>query len=97
MGDLGNVLRPSDTFNIVVFADGSTRFHERPCPPRLPISRVHCSSSAGGTAVAERGFGGARAVAIDRQAGVSRSIVLVDRWLHRSGIGGVRLRPGSAG
>ena len=32
MGDLGNVLRPSDTFNIVVFADGSDTFSRASVP-----------------------------------------------------------------
>ena len=31
MSDLANVLRPSDTFNIVVFADGSETFSPRVC------------------------------------------------------------------
>ena len=37
MGDLANVLRPSDTFNIVVFADGSETFS----PVSVPATRAN--------------------------------------------------------
>ena len=36
MGDLVNVLRPSDTFNIVVFADGSDTFSPASVPATRP-------------------------------------------------------------
>jgi Ca-activated chloride channel homolog len=79
MGDLANVLKPSDTFNIVVFADGSDTF-SRASVPATPSNLTRAlqfigrRSGGGGTrllAALER------AVAIERQAGVSRSIVLV--------------------
>src|SRR5258705_10539358 len=36
MGDLVNVLRPSDTFNVVVFADGSEQFSPASVPATRP-------------------------------------------------------------
>jgi hypothetical protein len=78
MGDLLNVLRPSDTFNIVVFADGFETFS----PVSVPATRPNLTRALrflgrkdgrGGTrlqAALER------AVAIPRQPSVSRSIVL---------------------
>jgi Ca-activated chloride channel family protein len=79
MGDLALMLRPSDTFNVVVFADGSQTF----APASVP-------ASAGNLARARQfigrkdGGGGTEllaalktAMAIPRQPGVSRSIVLL--------------------
>ena len=79
MGDLANVLRPSDTFNIVVFADGSDTFSPASVPATRPnltraLQFIGRKNGGGGTrllAALER------AVAIPRQPGVSRSIVLV--------------------
>ena len=79
MGDLVNVLRPSDTFNIVVFADGSDRF----APASVPATRPNLARAL--QFLNERNGGGGtrllaaleQAVAIRRQPSVSRSIVLV--------------------
>ena len=95
MGDLVNVLRPSDTFNIVVFADGSDTFS----PASVPATRANLARAL--QFIGEKnGGGGTRLLAalatgggLPRQPGVSRSIVLRDRRLHRRGIGRVRLRP----
>ena len=79
MGDLVNVLRPSDTFNIIVFADGSEAFS----PVSVSATRSNLTRAlrfigrkegSGGTrllAALEKG------VAIPRQPIVSRSIVLL--------------------
>ena len=79
MGDLANVLRPSDAFNIVVFADGSDTF-SRASVPATPANLTRGLQFIG----RRHGGGGTRllaalerAVAIERQPGVSRSIVLV--------------------
>jgi Ca-activated chloride channel homolog len=79
MGDLANVLRPSDTFNIVVFADGSDTF-SRASVPATPANLTRALQF-----ISRRNGGGGtrllaalqRAVAIERQPGVSRSVVLV--------------------
>jgi len=79
MRDLANVLRPTDTFNIVLFADGSDTFSGASVPATpanldRALQFVGRRNGGGGTrllAALER------AVAIDRQPGVSRSIVLV--------------------
>jgi Ca-activated chloride channel family protein len=79
MGDLVNVLRPSDTFNIVVFADGSDTF----APASVPATRPNLSRAL--QFIGQKNGGGGtrllaaleRAVAIRRQPSVSRSIVLV--------------------
>ena len=79
MGDLVNVLRPSDTFNIVVFADGSDTFS----PASVPATRPNLTRAL--QFLNERNGGGGtrllaaleQAVAIRRQPSVSRSIVLV--------------------
>ena len=79
MGDLVNVLRPSDSFNIVVFADGFETFSQ----VSVPATR---SNLARGLQFLGRKDGGGgtrlqaaleRAVAIPRQPAVSRSIVLL--------------------
>jgi len=79
MGDLANVLRPSDAFNIVVFADGSDTFS------RASVPATRANLTRGLQFIGRRNGGGGtrllaaleRAVAIERQPGVSRSIVLV--------------------
>ena len=79
MGDLANVLRPSDAFNIVVFADGSDTFS------RASVPATPANLTRGLQFIGRRNGGGGtrllaaleRAVAIERQPGVSRSIVLV--------------------
>lgn len=79
MGDLVNGLRSSDTFNIVVFADGSETFREESVPAtRLNLDRglqfVGKKNGGGGTrllAALEE------ACAIPRQTAVSRSVVLL--------------------
>ena len=79
MGDLVNVLRPSDTFNVVVFADGSERFS----PVSVPATRgnlaralqfIGAKNGGGGTRLLDALAG---AVAIPRQPAASRSIVLL--------------------
>jgi Ca-activated chloride channel family protein len=79
MGDLARMLRPSDTFNVLVFADGSETFS--PVSVRATPANL---SRALGFIGAKRGGGGTRllaalerAVAVPRQSNVSRSIVLV--------------------
>jgi len=79
MGDLVNVLRPTDSFNIVVFADGSEIFSHVSVPatrPNLTRALQFIGRKQGG--------GGTRllaaledAVAIPHQPGVSRSVVLL--------------------
>jgi Ca-activated chloride channel family protein len=79
MSDLINVLRPSDTFNIVVFADGSETLSSVSVPAtRSNLTRalrfIGRKDGGGGTrlqAALET------AVAIPRQPGVSRSVVLL--------------------
>src|SRR4029079_7715371 len=79
MSDLANVLRPSDTFNIVVFADGSETFSPVSVPATPPnlkraLQFIGRKNGGGGTrllAALER------AVAIPRQRGTSSSVVLV--------------------
>jgi Ca-activated chloride channel family protein len=79
LGDLVAVLRPSDTFNIVVFADGSETFAPASVPATPPnlaraLQFISQKNGGGGTrllAALER------AVAIQRQPAVSRSVVLV--------------------
>ena len=79
MDDLATVLQPSDTFNIVVFADGSETF-SRASVPATPPNLVRARQFIG----QKKGGGGTqllaalkRAVAIPRPGDVSRSIVLV--------------------
>ena len=79
MGDLAGVLKPSDTFNIVVFADGSDTFASKSVTatrPNLTRALQFIGQKPGG--------GGTRllnalrtAVALERQPGVSRSVVLI--------------------
>jgi Ca-activated chloride channel family protein len=79
MANLANVLRPSDTFNVVVFADGSNILS----PVSVPATPANLTR--GLQFVGQRNGGGGtrllaaleRAVAVPRQSNVSRSIVLV--------------------
>ncbi len=79
MSDLVNVLRPSDTFNLVVFADGFETFSSVSVPATRPnllraLQFLGRKEGGGGTrlqAALER------AVAIPRQPAVSRSVVLL--------------------
>ena len=79
MSDLANGLRPSDAFNIVVFADGSNTFS----PVSVPATRANLTRAI--QFIGQRNGGGGtrllaaleRAVALPRQSNVSRSIVLV--------------------
>jgi len=79
MGDLVNVLRPSDTFNIVVFADGFETFS----PVSVPATRPNLTRALRFLGRKDGGGGTRlqaaleRAVAIPRQPSVSRSIVLL--------------------
>ena len=79
MGDLAAVLRPSDAFNVVVFADGSARL----APASVPATRPNLTRALQFIGQ-KRGGGGTRllnalkdAVAVQRQPGVSRSVVLI--------------------
>jgi Ca-activated chloride channel family protein len=79
MGDLVNVLRPSDTFNILVFADGADTFS----PVSVGATKANLSRALQFIG-AKKGGGGTRllaalqrAVTLPRQANVSRSVVLV--------------------
>ena len=79
MSDLADVLRPSDTFNVVVFANGSETF-SRSSVPATRANLTRALQFIGG----KNGGGGTellaalqRAVAIPRQPTVSRSIVLL--------------------
>ena len=79
MGDLANVLRPSDTFNIVVFADGSDTFSPVSVPATRPnlvraLQFIGQKKGGGGTQLLAALQ---RAVAVPRQGEASRSIVLV--------------------
>jgi Ca-activated chloride channel family protein len=79
MRDLINVLKPTDTFNIVVFASGSDTFSRA----SVPATRANLTRAL--QFIGEKNGGGGtellaalqRAVAIERQPSVSRSIVLV--------------------
>jgi Ca-activated chloride channel family protein len=79
MNDLASVLRPTDTFNIVVFADGSETW-SRTSLPATPqnLSRamqfVGRKSGGGGTELLDALT---RAVSLPRDEHASRSIVLV--------------------
>jgi Ca-activated chloride channel family protein len=79
MGDLIDVLRPSDTFNVIVFADGTDTFS----PASVPATRANLSRAlqfmgrkdgGGGTRLLAALQG---AVSLPRLKGVSRSIVLL--------------------
>ena len=79
IGDLAAVLRPADTFNVIVFADGT----ETLAPTSVPASPANLTralqfigrkSGGGGTRLLAALQ---RAVAIPRQSDVSRSVVLI--------------------
>jgi Ca-activated chloride channel family protein len=79
MNDLAGVLRPSDTFNIIVFADGSETW-SRVSVPATPLNLSRALQFIG----RKSGGGGTRlldamqeAVALPRSGQASRSIVLV--------------------
>jgi Ca-activated chloride channel homolog len=79
MGDLASVLRPSDTFNVVVFADGTETFSRASVPATAPnlaraLQFIGRKSGGGGTRLLAALQ---RAVALPRQPEVSRSIVLL--------------------
>ena len=99
MRDLVNVLRPSDTFNVVVFADGtdtfSPRLRSRDAHEPHARAAVHRGeerrrrdAAAGGAPTSGGSPASTRGVAQRRAA---------DRRLHRRRSGRVRLRPQSAG
>ena len=79
MGDLANVLRPSDRLNVVVFADGTETFS----PDSVPATRANLARAL--EFIGQKDGGGGtrlrnaleRAVSIPRQPGTSRSIVLL--------------------
>jgi Ca-activated chloride channel family protein len=78
MRDLASVLRPADTFNVVVFADGTETFSRT----SVPASSSNLARAL--QFIGRKGGGGTRllgaltrAVALPRQSGVSRSVVLV--------------------
>jgi len=79
MSDLVNVLRPADTFNVIVFADGSEAFSRVSVPAtRANLTRalqfIGAKNGGGGTRLLDAL---ARAVTVPRQPAVSRSIVLL--------------------
>jgi Ca-activated chloride channel homolog len=79
MADLAHVLRPSDTFNVVLFADGTATFAPVSVPATGPnLSRalqfIGRKDGGGGTRLLAALQ---RAVALPRQPEVSRSIVLL--------------------
>ena len=79
MADLVHVLRPSDSFNIVVFADGSETY----APASVQATRANLTSAL--QFIGRKNSGGGtqllaalkQAVAIPHQPGVSRSVVLM--------------------
>jgi Ca-activated chloride channel family protein len=79
MGDLASVLRPSDTFNVVVFADGSQTFS----PVSVPATRLNLTRALAFIGSKDGGGGTRllaaleRAVALPRSGNTSRSVVLV--------------------
>jgi Ca-activated chloride channel homolog len=79
MGDLVNVLRPSDTFNVVVFADGTQTFSTASLAATRPnlaraLQFIGRKDGGGGTRLLAALQ---RAVALPRQSGVARSIVVL--------------------
>jgi Ca-activated chloride channel family protein len=79
MGDLVNVLRPSDTLNVVVFASGTEMWSSVSLPATRPnlaraLRFIGAKNGGGGT----RLLGALQlASSLPRQPGVSRSIVLL--------------------
>lgn len=79
MGDLVSVLRPSDTFNVVVFADGTETFSPASVPATGPnlasaLRFIGRKDGGGGTRLLNALQ---RAMSLPRQPAVSRSIVLL--------------------
>ena len=79
LGDLVNVLRPTDTFNIVVFESGFEVFSRASVPATTPnlqraLQFIGNKSGGGGTRLLN---GLQQAVALPRQPGLSRSVVLL--------------------
>jgi Ca-activated chloride channel homolog len=79
MTDLAGILRPSDTFNVVLFADGSETFS----PVSVPATRANLARALRFIGP-KRGGGGTellaalrRAMALPRSGAASRSVVLV--------------------
>jgi Ca-activated chloride channel family protein len=79
LGDLVNVLRPTDTFNIVVFESGFEVFSPVSVPATTPNLRrglqfIGSKSGGGGTRLLN---GLQRAVELPREPGLARSVVLL--------------------
>jgi Ca-activated chloride channel family protein len=79
LGDLVNVLRPIDTFNIVVFESGFEIFAPASVPATTPNLRraqqfIGSKEGGGGTRLLN---GLQRAVQLPREPGLSRSVVLL--------------------
>lgn len=79
MSDLVNVLRPSDTFNVVAFANGTETWSSVSVPATRPnlaraLQFIGRKDGSGGTRLLAALH---RAVSLPRQPGVSRSIVLL--------------------
>src|SRR5262249_52117201 len=79
MRDLVKVLRPGDTFNVIVFESGSAVM----APASVPATAANVEQAIAfigpknGTGGTEMLAAMKRAIALPRQAGVSRSIVLL--------------------
>jgi Ca-activated chloride channel family protein len=79
MRDLASVLRPTDRFNVVVFADGGETFlpvSVTATPQNLTRAQAFIGRKHGGGGTELRGAL-EQAVALPRQPGVSRSVVLL--------------------
>ena len=79
MRDLASVLRPSDTFNVVVFADGGETFSPasvQATPQNLARAQAFIGRKNGSGGTELRGAL-EQAVALPRRLGVSRSVVLL--------------------
>jgi len=79
LGDLVNVLRPTDTFNIVVFESGFEVFSRASVPATTPnlqraLQFIGSKQGGGGTRLLN---GLQRAVQLPRERGLSRSVVLL--------------------
>jgi Ca-activated chloride channel family protein len=79
MSDLVSVLRPTDTFNVVVFADGTETFSAASVPATGPnlaraLQFIGRKDGGGGTRLLNALQ---RAMSLPRRSGVSRSLVLL--------------------
>jgi Ca-activated chloride channel family protein len=79
MGDLVSVLRPTDTFNVVVFADGTETWSSASVPATPPnlaraLQFIGRKDGGGGTRLLNALQ---RAMSLPRRSAVSRSIVLL--------------------